>query len=82
MNILSFEVSGLTFIDSSISETDKITPRKVILDLTGLEKELKSIKIFISVEKDKNGNYLLYYKNKYYYNVSTITYYLAVVMIK
>ena len=82
MNILSFEASGLTFIDSLISETDKTTPRKVILDLTGLEKELKSIKIFISVKKDKNGNYLLYYKNKYHYDTSTITDYLAAVMIK
>jgi len=72
----------LTFINSLINKIDKTTPRKVILGLTGLEKELKSTKIFSSVGKDKNGNYLLYYKNKYYYNTSTITDYLVVVMIK
>ena len=82
LNILSFKASGLTFIDSLISKVDKTTPREVILRLTRLEKELKLTKIFILVEKDKNGNYLLYYKNKYNCNSSTMTNYLVVVIIK
>jgi hypothetical protein len=79
-NISSFEALRLTFINSPISKTDKITPREVILGLTRLEKELKSIKIFISVEKDKNRNYLLYYKSKY--QCLPIADYLAAVIIK
>ena len=52
-NISSFEVLGLSFIDSSISEADKTIPREVILNLKGLEEDLQQIKIFISIEKDK-----------------------------
>ena len=81
-NILSFEAARLSFIDSPISEADKTTPRKVILDLKGLEEENKEIKIFISVKKDKHGNYILYYKNKFDRDASTIADYLVAVMVK
>ena len=51
-NISYFEAPGLSFIDSPISNIDKITLREVILDLTDLNEELQNTKIFISVEKD------------------------------
>ena len=50
-NISLFEVSGLSFLDSLISELDKTTLRKVILDLKRLKEDLRETKIFISVEK-------------------------------
>ena len=40
-NILSFEVPGLLFISSRISENNKTIPHKAILQLTGLEEESK-----------------------------------------
>ena len=81
-NISSFEASSLSFINFPISEFDKTTPREVILGLTGLEKELQSTKIFISVEKDKNRNFILYYKSKYHCDASTIADYLTIVIVK
>ena len=61
---------------------DKTTLREVILNLIGLEEDLKTIKIFISVEKNRESNYILYYKNKYYHGVTIIVDYLAAVIIK
>ena len=81
-NISSFEVSGLSFIDSQISNLDKMTLQEVILSLTRLEEDLKSTKIFISVEKDKYGNFILYYQSKYHRNACTIVNYLPAVMAK
>ena len=81
-NISVFEAADLSFVDSPISKEDKTTPREVILNLTSLEEENKEVKIFISVEKDKNSNYILYYKNKFYHDASTITDYLVAVMVK
>ena len=81
-NISLFEVTGLSFIDSPISELDKTTLREVILNLTGLKEDLITTKILILVEKNRDSNYILYYKNKYYHNVTIIVDYLAAVMIK
>ena len=81
-NISSFEAPGLSFIDSPISKVGKTIPREVILNLKGLEEDLQQIKIFISIEKDKNGNFILYYKSKYHQDASTIADYLAAVMVK
>ena len=81
-NISSFEALELSFIDSPISEVDKTMPRDVILSLTCLEKDLQTIKIFISVKKDKYRNFILYYKSKYYWDTLTIADYLAAVMVK
>ena len=57
LNILSFEVHSLTYLDRPISELDPTTPRQVILLLTGLTNDAKEEKVFITVEKDYNGNY-------------------------
>ena len=81
-NISHFEAPGLSFINSPISDTDKTIPREVILDLTGLNQELQNTKIFISVEKDWHGNYILYYKAKYHQDASTMAKYLAAVIAK
>ena len=81
-NILSFKVSGLTFVDGPISEQDSNTPRQVILSLKGLASETKDNKVFILVEKDYNGNYILYYKKKYHRDASTMAEELGVVMVK
>ena len=81
-NISSFEPVGLSFINLLISEIDKTIPQEVILNLNSLEKDLQTIKIFISIEKNKSSNYILYYKNKFYYDTSTIADYLAVVIVK
>jgi len=79
---MTFEVEGLAFIDSTISSSDKWTPRELILGLTGLSEENKEEKIFISVEKDYRGNVLLVYKKKYYKNISTMADFLTAIMIK
>ena len=79
---MAFKVARLLFIDSLISVLDKNTPYKVILNLKGLEKQSKYSKIFISIRKDYNDNFILYYKNKYYQDASIIANYLAVVMLK
>ena len=81
-NILSFKAPGLFFIDSPNSEADKTIPREVILGLHGLEKDLQQTKNFIYVEKDKNGNFILYYKSKYHHDISTIADYLVAIMVK
>ena len=60
VNISLFEAAGLSFIDLLISKLNKITLREVILNLTRLEEHLKETKIFISVEKNKDSNYILY----------------------
>ena len=82
VNMSLFEAAGLNFINSSINELDKTTPHEVILNLKGLEDEFKDIKIFILVKKNKNSNYILYYRNKYYHDVSIIADYLPVVIQK
>ena len=61
---MSFKVTGIIFIDSSISELDKIIPRKVILSLKKLDKETKNTNIFISIKKNSKGNFMLYCKKK------------------
>ena len=81
-NIYSFKVPSLSFIDSLISDKSKTTLWEVILKLTGLEERLKSTKIFISVEKDKYGNFILYYKSKYYHDASIIANYLPAMISK
>ena len=77
-----FEASGLKYLDSSISVSNNTIPRQVILNLKGLVEETKEEKIFISVEKNKNGNFILYYKKKFYRDASMIAEYLATVMVK
>ena len=49
---MAFKVRGLLFIDLPISKTNKTTLREVILNLKGLDDELKDTIIFISVEKN------------------------------
>ena len=41
-NIMPFEATGITFIDSPISKADKVTPYEVILNLKGLDEETKA----------------------------------------
>ena len=81
-NIMLFESLGLTYLDSPISVSNNTTPRQVILNLKKLVEEIKEEKIFISVEKNKNRNFILYYKKKFYRDVSIIVEYLATVMVK
>jgi len=52
------------------------------LNLKGLTEETKEEKIFISIEKDTNRNFILFYKKKFYYDASTIADHLAVVLLK
>jgi len=54
----------------------------VILSLKGVTSEIKDNKVFILVEKDYNGNYILYYKKKYHRDASTIAEQLAAVIVK
>ena len=61
---------------------DITTLREVILDLKELKEDLCEIKIFILVEKDRYGNFILYYKNKYHRDTSTIADYLAAIIAK
>ena len=61
-NVISFEALGLIYLDSLISASGNTIPRQVILNLRGLVEETKEEKIFISVEKNKNRNFILYYK--------------------
>ena len=81
-NIMAYEVSGIDYIDSPLSNKDKTTLRQIILSLKGLTEETKDENIFISIEKNPSGNYTLFYKKKFYHDVSTITDYLPVVMDK
>ena len=77
-----FEVEGFTFVDSAISSKDKHTLRELILGITGLSKENKEEKVFVSVKKDYRGNYILVYKKKFHKDTSTIADFLAAVIIK
>ena len=69
-------------MDRPISELDPTTPWQVILLLAGLTNDTKEEKVFITVEKDYNGNYQLFYKKKFYCDTSTIAEYLVAVMPK
>ena len=40
-NVISFKAVGLSYLDSPISKEDPITPRQVILSLTGLKEVIK-----------------------------------------
>ena len=62
---------------SKISNSDKTIPYKAILQLTSLEEESKSDRIFLSIEKDYHNKYILFFKKKYHYNTSTIADYLT-----
>jgi len=48
-NITSYEVSGLTHLDSPLSKKEKIILHQIILNLKGLTSKTKNEKIFISV---------------------------------
>ena len=61
-NVMSFEAVGLTFLDSLISKLNNTTLIQVILNLKELVEEINIENIFISVKKNKNSNYILYYK--------------------
>ena len=64
LSVASFEASGLSYLDNPISGEDKTTPRQVMLNLKGSEEETNNEKIFISVENNRNGNIVLYYKKE------------------
>ena len=60
-----------------------INPKLWVIDMSkAYKEETKEQKTFILVEKNKDRNFILYYKNKYNHNASTITDYLAVVIVK
>ena len=65
-----------------MSDKDKTTPRQIILNLTGLTPETKDENFFISIKKDYNGNFVLFYKKKFHRDTSTIANHLATVMMK
>ena len=77
---MSYESPGITYIDILISEKDSTTLRQIILGLKGLTAETKDENIFISIEKDLSGNYILFYKKKFHCDTSTIANYLPVLM--
>ena len=52
-NVMSFESSGLSYLDSPISGEDKKTQRQVMLDLKGLEEENMNESTLMSAEKTK-----------------------------
>ena len=79
-NIIFFEVPGITYIDSAISKKDKMTPWQVILGLKGLSEEIKNENIFISVEKDQCGNFILFYEKNFHRYISTIAKFLPAIM--
>ena len=81
-NIILYEAPGISYINSPLSNTDKTIPYQIILELKGLTEETKEEKIFISIEKDQSGNYILFYKKKFHYDTLTITDYLPAVMQK
>ena len=81
-NIMAYKASGLCYVDSPISKKDKTTLCQVILTLKGLTPETKDKNIFISVERNLNRNYILFYKKKFHWNTSTIADYLAAIMMK
>ena len=59
-NIMLYEALGNIYIDALISEKDTTTPRQIILSLKGLTAETKEENIFISIEKNSSGNYILF----------------------
>ena len=61
-NIILFEAEGLLYLNLPISDQDLTILRQVILNLTRLEEETKSQNIFMSVEKNKDRNYILFCK--------------------
>ena len=81
-NIISYKAPGLCYINEPISAKDQTISCQLILNLKGLTKDTKKKKIFISIKKDSNGNFILYYKKKFHYNTSIITDYLAAVLLK
>ena len=76
------EAQGITYINAPISEKDSTTPWQIIISLKGLTTETKDENIFISIEKNSFGNYILFYKKKFHYDASTIANYLLVVIQK
>ena len=56
---MSFEATEIIFIDSLISEANKIIPHKVILNLKGLDEDIKATNIFISIKKIKMKFHIL-----------------------
>ena len=81
-NIISSEAQGITYIDTLISDKDPTTPRQIILGLKGLTEDTKEENIFISIKKNSSGNFVLFYKKKFYCDASTIANYLPAVMQK
>jgi len=81
-NIIAYKASDLCYVDSPISEKDKTTLHQVILTLKGLTPETKDENIFILVKQNLNENYILFYKKKFHQDTSTITDYLAAIMMK
>ena len=79
---MSYEAPGLCYINEPISAKDRATLHQLILNLKGLTKDTKEEKIFISIEKDSNRNFILYYKKKFHRNASTITNHLVAVLLK
>ena len=79
---MSYEVSSISYIDIPISDKDKATPHKVILNLKGLTEETKEENIFISIEKNHHSNYILYYKKKFHRDTLTILDYLLAIIEK
>ena len=79
---MTYKISGLYYIDSSISKKDKNTPRQVILQLKVLTPETKDEDIFISIKKNLNRNYVLFYKKKFHQDTLTITNYFTAIMMK
>ena len=73
---MSYKAPGISYIDSLISDKDKMTPCKFILNLKGLIEETKEKNIFISIEKNYYSNCILYSKKKFYRDVLTIADYL------
>ena len=79
---MSYEAFRLCHINQPLSNKDKTTPRQIILNLKGLIEETKEEKIFISVEKDTNRNFILFYKKKFYRDASIIADHLVAVLLK
>ena len=70
------------YLDSLVSDKDKVILCQIILNLTRLTPETKDKKIFISIKKDYNVSFILFYAKKFYLDISTIADYLATVMMK
>ena len=79
---MAYKALGIDYIDTPLSNKDKTAPYQIILSLKDLTEEIKEENIFISIEKDLLGNYIFFYKKKFYRDVSTIANYLLAVMNK